>query len=57
MHRSQVVADAAGHYVHLRVIQISVTNLAIIGLMLVVFVAALLIPFPRPRGEDEQDKS
>ena len=57
MPRSQVVADAAGHYVHLGVIQISVTNLAIIGLMLVVFVAALLIPFPRPRGEDEQDKS
>ncbi|GAA2244507.1 hypothetical protein GCM10010430_27900 [Kitasatospora cystarginea] len=35
-----------GHYVHWGVVQISVTNLVVICLMVVVFVAALLLPFP-----------
>ena len=38
-----------GHYVHWGVIQISVANLVVIALMLVVFVAALLLPFPKGR--------
>jgi hypothetical protein len=42
-----------GHYVHWGFIQISVANLVVIGLMLVVFVAAILIPFPRHGGDDE----
>lgn len=45
-----------GRYVHWGFIQISVANLVLIGLMVVVFVAAILIPFPRPgrrrEGED-----
>jgi hypothetical protein len=36
-----------GHYVHWGFIQISVANLVVIGLMVVVFVAAILIPFRR----------
>ncbi|MBM9506472.1 hypothetical protein [Actinacidiphila acididurans] len=40
-----------GHYVHWGVVQLSVANLVVIGLMLVVFVAALLLPFPRGRGQ------
>jgi hypothetical protein len=36
-----------GHYLHLGVIQISVANLVVIGLMIVVFVLALLLPFPK----------
>jgi hypothetical protein len=36
----------AGSYVHWGVIQISVTNLAIIGGMIVVFLLALVLPFP-----------
>ena len=42
--------DGPGHYVHWGVVQISVANLVVIGVMLVVFVAALLLPFPRGRG-------
>jgi hypothetical protein len=35
-----------GRYVHWGFIQISVANLLVIGLMLVVFVLALVLPFP-----------
>ncbi|MHB8452236.1 MAG: hypothetical protein ACYDAQ_17570 [Mycobacteriales bacterium] len=38
-----------GHYVHWGVIQISVANLVVIGVMLVVFAVALVLPFPRDR--------
>ena len=36
-----------GHYVHWGVVQISVANLVVIGLMVVIFVLAILLPFPR----------
>ena len=38
-----------GTYVHWGVVQISVANLIVIGLMLAVFVAALFVPFPGGR--------
>ena len=38
-----------GHYVHWGVIQVSVANLVVIGVMLVLFVVALLLPFPGRR--------
>jgi len=38
-----------GHYVHWGVVQISAANLAVIALMLVLFVVALLAPFPGRR--------
>ena len=38
-----------GHYVHWGVIQISVANLVVIALMVGIFVAALLVPFPKGR--------
>lgn len=41
--------NGTGRYVHWGVIQLSVANLVVIGLMVVVFVAALLLPFPRGR--------
>lgn len=41
--------DHPGHYLHLGVVQISVANLVVILLMIAVFVAALLIPFPKGR--------
>ena len=40
-----------GHYVHWGVVQISVANLVVIGIMIVLFVAALLLPFPKPKDE------
>jgi hypothetical protein len=45
---SLVDLNHTGHYVHWGFIQISVANLVLIGLMVVVFAAAILIPFKRP---------
>ena len=39
-----------GHYVHWGVLQISVANLVVIGLMVLVAAAAVALPFPRERG-------
>ena len=49
---NQVVALVGGRYIHWGVISISVTNLVIIGLMVAVFLLALVLPFPgsRDRG-------
>ncbi|MDH6121363.1 hypothetical protein [Kitasatospora sp. GAS204B] len=41
--------NGTGHYVHWGVVQISVANLVVIALMVLVFVLALLLPFPRGR--------
>ena len=42
--------DHPGYYLHWGVIQISLANAIVIGLMLLVFVLALILPFPgRPR--------
>jgi hypothetical protein len=41
-----------GHYVHWGFIQLSVANVVLIGLMVLVFVAAVLIPFRRHGGDD-----
>ena len=38
-----------GHYVHWGVVQISVANLVVIGVMIIIFMAALLLPFPKGR--------
>ncbi len=44
---SSVAADTAGAYVHWGVVQISVANLVVIGLMIVVLIAAVLLPLGR----------
>ena len=44
--------NGSGSYVHWGFIQISVANLVVILLMVVVFVLALLLPFPRRKGDD-----
>ncbi len=43
-----------GHYIHWGVIQISYANLLVIVLMVIVFCAAILIPFKthKDKGED-----
>lgn len=41
--------DQPATYLHWGVIQISVGNLVVIGLMLLVFVLALVLPFPGRR--------
>jgi len=43
--------NGPGHYVHWGVIQISVANLIVIAVMVAIFVAALLLPFPGRRRD------
>ena len=50
---SLIDLNRPGRYVHWGFIQISVANLVVIGLMVVVFVGAILIPFRR-HGERDQ---
>jgi hypothetical protein len=45
-------AEAAGHFLHWGVLQISMGNLIVIGLMVAVFVLALVLPFPGRGGRD-----
>ncbi|HMK63621.1 MAG TPA: hypothetical protein VK386_08380 [Acidimicrobiales bacterium] len=45
--------NGSGHYLHWGFIQISAANLTVILLMIVVFVLALLLPFPRRKGRNE----
>ena len=42
--------DHPGHFLHWGVIQISAANLVVIGVMVVLFIAALLLPVPK--GKD-----
>ena len=56
MSPSTLLASAAGTYVHWGVLQISLTNLIIIALMLVLFVLAILLPFPGNRGDRDSGK-
>lgn len=47
---SIVDLNGPGHYVHWGFVQISLANLTLICLMVVVFVAAILLPFRRHRS-------
>jgi hypothetical protein len=48
---SAIDLNHPGHYLHWGVIQISVANLIVIGLMVAVFVLAILLPFPKDRSK------
>ncbi len=50
--QSVINLNGPGRYVHWGFIQISVANLVVIALMIVVFAAAILVPFPRRGGGD-----
>jgi hypothetical protein len=50
---SLIDLNGPGRYVHWGFIQISVANLVLIGLMVIVFVGAILIPFRRHGGGDQ----
>jgi hypothetical protein len=47
---SPVDLNGSAHYVHWGWVQISVANLVVILAMIVVFVLAVLLPFPSGRG-------
>ena len=56
MRPTVVLADEAGRYISSGVIQISVTNAAVIGIMVVVFILALVVPFPGRHHRDPSDR-
>ena len=54
---SALAADTAGTYVHWGWVQISVANLVVIGLMLVIFADAVLLPLGRhPERYETEDQ-
>jgi hypothetical protein len=42
--------NGSGHYIHWGFIQMSVANFVVIVLMVVVFLLAILLPFPKRKG-------
>jgi uncharacterized membrane protein len=52
---SIVNLNGLGHYIHWHWIFISVANLIVIGLMVVTFVLAILVPFPKHRTKKGHD--
>jgi site-specific recombinase len=49
------LATEAGHYIQAGVFSISVANLIVIVTMIVVFVLALVVPFPSSHEDDAGD--
>jgi hypothetical protein len=45
--------NGSGNYIHWGFIQLSVANLVVILLMIVVFILAIVLPFPRRRGRGQ----
>ena len=50
-----IAAEGPGKYIHWGVIQISVANLTIILVMIVLFILALVVPFPTHDEQPEQE--
>jgi uncharacterized iron-regulated membrane protein len=48
---SLVNLNRPGHYIHWGFIQLSLANLIVILLMVIVFVLAIVLPFPRRKGD------
>jgi hypothetical protein len=51
-----IVAEGPGRYIHWGIVQISVANLAIISSMVLLFVLALVVPFPSGHHESDQER-
>src|SRR5512140_2507331 len=51
-HVAAIDLNQPGTYLHWSIFEISVANLVLIAVMVAIFGAALLLPFPRGRGED-----
>ncbi|MGA2836404.1 MAG: hypothetical protein ABSF84_07400 [Acidimicrobiales bacterium] len=45
-----------GHYIHWGFVQMSYANLTVIVLMLIVFAAAILIPFKSHKSQEGEDR-
>jgi hypothetical protein len=53
MFAALVNLNGSGHYIHWGFIQLSVANFVVIVLMVLVFVLAILLPFPRQKGRGQ----
>jgi len=53
MANTQILAEGAGNYLNFGIFHISVTNALIMGAMIVIFVLAVVIPFPHHEADDE----
>jgi hypothetical protein len=54
---ARLISSPSGDYLSWGVIHISLTNALIVLAMVVVFVLALVLPFPRPPRADRPDKA
>lgn len=52
-----IVAEGPGKYIHWGVIQISAANLIIICVMVLLFVLALVVPFPTHDDQSDEGHS
>ena len=50
---SVVNLDGPGHFIHWGVIQLSLANLLVIVSMVLVFVLALVVPFPKSHDREK----
>ena len=53
---TQILAEGAGNYLNFGIFHISVTNALIMGAMIVIFVLALVIPFPHHESDNEGER-
>jgi hypothetical protein len=56
MNGTNIVTQAPGRYIHWGVLQISSTNATIISVMIVLFILALVVPFPSGHGRQGEDQ-
>jgi len=50
-----IVMEGPGNYINWGVIQISVANLAIIAVMVLLFILALVVPFPSHDEDSDEE--
>jgi len=51
-----IFVESPGRYIHWGVLQISVANLTVIGAMVLLFVLALVLPFPSGQGHQSDQE-
>ncbi len=55
MASTQILAEGSGHYLDFGIFHISTTNALIMGAMIVIFVLAVVIPFPHHKADGNSD--
>jgi len=55
MASTQILGEGAGQYLDFGIFHISVTNALIMGAMILIFVLAVVIPFPHHKADNDSD--